>query len=113
MPGVESAAVATRFPLRPQMAHMTFTVDTTPAKDLDGVVVQEISPDYFKVMRLPLVSGRGLTEEDADRFVTALVSRRFAQRTWGTEDVLGRRVRMGPTYLTEGNPWMSFTWFGR
>src|SRR5262249_27553052 len=23
-----------------------------------------------------------------------------------TDDVLGRRFRMGPTYITEGNPWM-------
>jgi len=106
VPGVQGAAVATRMPLRPQAGNMTFTVDTTPPKALDGVVVQEISPDYFRVLRLPILQGRPLTEDDAARFTSAMVSRRFARQTWGTDEVIGRRFRMGPTYITEGNPWM-------
>jgi putative ABC transport system permease protein len=105
--GVESAAAATRVPLRSQGPNMTFTVDTAPEKDLNGVVVQEMSPELVDALRLRVVRGRTFVEADSDHHSVAMVSRSFAHRTWGTDDVLGRRVRMGPTYVSEGMPWMT------
>ena len=105
--GIEAAAVATRLPLRSQAANMTFTVDTQPAADLDGVVVQEMSPKLLSILGIPLLKGRSLEEADSDHPLQALVSRAFAQQTWGNLDVLGRRLRMGPTYIDEGLPWLT------
>ena len=104
--GIESAAAATRVPLRSQGPNMTFTVDSRPAKDLNGVVVQEMSPELIAALRLRVVYGRALEERDADHHRVALVSRSFARRTWGADNVVGRRLRMGPTYVDEGMPWL-------
>jgi len=105
--GVASAAAATRIPLRSQSANMTFTVDTAPERDLDGVIVQEMSPELLRTLRLRVLRGRSIEEADADRGGSVLVSRSFATRTWGNEDILGRRLRMGPTYINEGMPWLT------
>jgi putative ABC transport system permease protein len=105
--GVQAAAVATRLPLRPQTANMTFTVDTQPVSDIDGVVVQEMSPKLLPMLGVPLLQGRLFAEEDSDHPLTALVSRAFAQRTWGGLDVVGHRLRLGPTYINEGQPWLT------
>ena len=86
---------------------MTFTVDTQPAADLDGVVVQEMSPKLLSILGITLLKGRSLEETDSDHPLQALVSRAFAQQTWGNLDVLGRRLRMGPTYIDEGLPWLT------
>jgi putative ABC transport system permease protein len=104
--GIETAAAATRVPLRSQGPNMTFTVDTAPAKDLNGVVVQEMSPELIDALRLRVIYGRALEERDSEHHTVALVSRSFARRTWGTDDVVGRRVRMGPTYISEGMAWL-------
>ena len=105
--GVDGAAVATRLPLRPQTAQMTFTVDTTPRTSVPGVVVQEMSPRLLELLGISILQGRTLEEADATTPQTVLVSRAFAQRTWGSVDVLGRRLRMGPVYIDEGNPWLT------
>ena len=105
--GIEAAAVASRLPLRPQGAQMTFTGDTQPRTDLDGVVVQQMSPRLLDILGIPILRGRSLEEADATHGHSALVSRSFAQRLWGTTDVIGRRLRMGPTYIDEGHPWLS------
>jgi len=105
--GVESAAAATRIPLRSQSANMTFTVDTAPAKDLNGVIVQEMSPELVSTLRLRVLRGRSIEEADATQGTSVAVSRSFATRTWGTEEVVGRRLRMGPTYISEGMPWLT------
>jgi putative ABC transport system permease protein len=62
--GVETAAAATRIPLRSQGANMTFTVDTAPERDLNGVIVQEMSPELIAALRLRVLRGRPLSESD-------------------------------------------------
>jgi putative ABC transport system permease protein len=105
--GVDAAAVATRLPLRPQSANMTFTVDSRPQSHLDGVIVQEMSPKLLQILGLTLLRGRPLEEADSHHPVSALVSRAFAMRSWGSADIVGRKLRMGPTYLDEGHPWLT------
>ncbi|MEO5896859.1 MAG: ABC transporter permease [Vicinamibacterales bacterium] len=105
--GIDTVAAATRIPLRSQSANMTFTVDSRPEKDLNGVIVQEMSPELVKALRLRVVMGRSLEEIDATQENAVLVSRSFATRTWGDENVLGRKLRMGPTYINEGQAWLT------
>jgi len=57
---------------------------------------QAVSPDYFRVMQIPLLRGRVFTERDTvrpDGFRdVAIISQRLAQRMWPNEDALGKRV---------------------
>lgn len=55
-----------------------------------------VDVDYFDTVGLRLVRGRGFTTEDTeDSPPVAVVSQAFAQRIWGTDDVLGERIGFG------------------
>jgi predicted permease len=59
--------------------------------------------DYFGAMGIPLLEGRPFTREDGPGAVpVAIVNRALAERLFGRESPLGRRVRMsgGESWLT-------------
>ncbi|HEX6718989.1 MAG TPA: ABC transporter permease, partial [Pyrinomonadaceae bacterium] len=57
---------------------------------------QAVSPDYFRVMQIPLLRGRIFTDRDNvrpdHRRDVAIVSRGLAERMWPNADPLGKRV---------------------
>jgi hypothetical protein len=81
-PEVEAAAIVTIPPLGGREMETAYD-------SLHGLVVnsQSVDPDYFSVMRVPLLSGR-LFAPGEERAV--VISRRLALEMYGTLDVLGR-----------------------
>ena len=57
---------------------------------------QAVSPDYFRVMQIPLLHGRVFTDGDNVRpdrqRDVAIVSRQLAERMWPNADPLGKRI---------------------
>jgi putative ABC transport system permease protein len=57
---------------------------------------QAVSADYFRVMQIPLISGRFFTERDNVRpnghRDVAIINRRLAERLWPNADPIGKRV---------------------
>jgi putative ABC transport system permease protein len=57
---------------------------------------QAVSPDYFRVMQIPLLRGRVFTDRDTVRpdgnRDVVIVNRRLAERMWPNADPLGKRV---------------------
>lgn len=54
---------------------------------------QTVRENYFATMEIPLLQGRGLTEQDDQRaHKVAVVNQTFAQRFFPNEDVLGKRI---------------------
>ena len=56
-----------------------------------------VSPEYFEVMRIPVVKGRGIGAEDTPGApAVAVVSALTAGRLWPGEEPLGKRINLGP-----------------
>jgi predicted permease len=60
---------------------------------------QAVSPDYFRVMQIPLLRGRVFSDRDTMRpdghRDVAIVNRRLAERMWPNADPLGKRLNCG------------------
>lgn len=65
-----------------------------------------ISPNYFKIVNLPILRGRGI--EDSDKAGTervAVVNQRFVQRYYPDADPIGRRIKV---HIDEASsPWVT------
>src|SRR5208283_2398643 len=67
-----------------------------------GVVVEynEVAPDYFATLGVPLLRGREFTVRDsASALLVVLVNETLARRLWPCEDPLGKRLRFGGMWL--------------
>jgi predicted permease len=52
-----------------------------------------VGPDYFDVMRTPLLTGRGITARDVGNTEPVIVvNETLANQIWGTTDVIGRTI---------------------
>jgi putative ABC transport system permease protein len=93
IPGVESAALATRVPLQLNLNNWEIWVPGRhrPGEHGDTVEVTTVSPEYFKTMGVGIVEGRGFT--DADRPDTprvAIVNETLARRIWPNQSAIGK-----------------------
>jgi macrolide transport system ATP-binding/permease protein len=91
-PEVEDAAIVTAAPLGGRRFQTSY--DATPGID---TMSQAVDPEYFAVMRIPLLAGRLFGPGDEK---TAIVSRRLALEMYGTLEVLGREFPKGSSQAT-------------
>ena len=98
-PGVAQAAIINNPPAAGSNSSRTLEVEGHPApdpKNLPDVDSRLITTDYFNVMQMPVVRGRGFTTGDREATAqVAIVSESMARKYWPGEDPIGRRVRLG------------------
>ena len=59
--------------------------------------VRIVSPGFFQALRIPLIRGRPLSDEDrAGSRPVAVIDEEFVHRYWPREDPLGKRFTFGP-----------------
>lgn len=96
-PGVEAVASAAYAPLTDVRARRRFSVMGRPLAAPGAEPSATDSPvgaDYFRVMRIPVLAGRGITERDtADAPPVIVVSETFARQTFPGISALGQRIR--------------------
>jgi len=102
--GVEAAAAATPLPFR-NPSGTTFTIEGAAAEAATSVRrlagYQIVSPDYFRVFQIPLREGRVFSVDDVpDRTRVAIVSETLARGSWPDGSAIGRRIGVGPYWLT-------------
>lgn len=114
VPGVESVAANNSPPFVPQRPWNRTQVvgETQPvaAQSLNPVAnFQTVSPDYFRVLHIPLLRGRFFSDGDKlDALRVCIVSERLAKAVWPNEDAIGRKLRMGgPGISPEAGDWMT------
>jgi putative ABC transport system permease protein len=95
-PGVEGAALTTAL-LRGGGLNLILVEgrpDPTPETSAPDVALDSVGPDYFRVMGVPLLTGRAFRAGDsADALPVAVVSRALARKYFPDGDAIGRRIR--------------------
>ena len=55
-----------------------------------------ISPDYFGVLRIPILAGRSFTDDDkANGLQTAIINEHMARRFWPDQNPIGQQIKSG------------------
>ncbi|HEY2114012.1 MAG TPA: ABC transporter permease [Candidatus Angelobacter sp.] len=95
VPGVESVAMVDTVPMREGNNQIPYY--TTPAKPPAGqqqlVLANSVTPDYLNVMRLPLLRGRFITDEDRHGSEgVVVIDDVMAQQAFGGQDPIGKHV---------------------
>jgi macrolide transport system ATP-binding/permease protein len=98
LPGVESAAFARMTPLSyGSFSSTAIAVDgyQPPADEQPTVQYNEVGPDYFATMGIPLVSGREFARSDDEKAaLVALVNETMAAKYWRGRNRIGERVQV-------------------
>jgi predicted permease len=91
LPGVVEVAQAECAPLSHDFSADHFTV---PGRaDKVGIEYNHVSPNYFSLVGIPIVRGRGFTPTEARNPSGVIVTESTAQRLWPGEDPLGKTLR--------------------
>ena len=92
VPGIQDAAVATAIPLRGWGDGMPFRMPEKP-DEIVGTGFKIITPGYFRVLGLRVVSGRLLDERDtAGSVPVVVVNESFVRRYSPDKNPIGRRI---------------------
>ena len=97
IPGVESAALASALPLWGCMDMIFDIPGRTPPEGrhfLADVQWRFVSAHYFDVLRIPLLSGRLLHEQEPGR--TVVVNQSMARKFWPGANPVGETIFIGP-----------------
>lgn len=100
MPEVRDAAVIQGVPMRTGSFYTSFSIEGRPDTPVDRPSgrLRVVSPGYFGVMKIPILSGRDYDEHDevgeVGSLPSVIVNRALAERFWPGQDAVGKRVQM-------------------
>jgi len=93
LPGVIEVAQAECAPLSHDFSGDHFTVPGRP--DKIAIEYNHVSPEYFSVIGLPVVRGRGFRTGETHDSPGVIVTESTARNLWPDEDPLGKTLREG------------------
>jgi putative ABC transport system permease protein len=97
-PGVAGTAVVNTLPLGGRVAKRSLEVENyTPAagQDLSPLFwLHVVTPDYFRVMGIPLLSGRTFVDADVSGEPVAIITAGTARRYWPNQNALGKHIHL-------------------
>jgi putative ABC transport system permease protein len=106
VPGVERVGAISRLPLLPGNSTRGIEVTNLPPDVPASAHYRTTTPDYFKVMSIPLLQGRAFEAGDREnRPRVAIASAAAAQRFWRGREAVGEHFRIdvpGPEYTIVG-----------
>ena len=98
-PGVTGAALVNTLPLGGRVAKRSVSIENF-VSPTGGMVsplfwMNTVSPEYFRVMNVPLLSGRSFsTAEMSGNPPLAIVNAETARRFWPGQDAIGKHIRL-------------------
>ena len=98
-PGLQDSAMAAPLPLVDGFINLAFDiVGNPPLPPGESITADYVaaSPDYFHVMRIPLLRGRLFSQRDSPSAPpVALISETLAQRYFPNQDPIGKHLKIG------------------
>ncbi len=99
-PGLQDSALGAPLPMdRQGEARFPFGIignPPLPPGKINAADYATVSPDYFRVMRIPLLRGRFFTKEDSPSNPdVAIISETLAARYFSNQDPIGKQMRFG------------------
>jgi predicted permease len=96
LPSVENAARTATVPFRQSIGEDLFAPGVDSVNRRGEFYLNAVSPSYFATTGTRIVRGRGIALTDrAGAAPVVVVSRSAARTIWGTEDVLGKCLKVG------------------
>lgn len=97
LPGVSSVALASAYPLdESEPAFRPLRIEGQPLPSGGAVPQVDLhvaSPDFFRTLGVPVLRGRGFTEQDGpDAPQVVLLNQLAARHFWGDRDPVGQRI---------------------
>jgi putative ABC transport system permease protein len=110
LPGVMGSALVSNYPASSvDNDTTTFAIEGQPAPrpgEAPSADLQIASPEYFRVLHVPVLSGRTFAEsDDASGAPVALVSRGMAAKFWVRESPIGQHIKLTGADTT--SPWLT------
>ena len=102
VPGVEAVAFDSSAPLCGITLRYPFWVQGRPREEgnSDDAVFAVVTPDFLKTLRIPLLSGRFITEQDnAKGRPVCVINRALAERLFPHENPIGKKLQTVPWLL--------------
>ena len=101
LPGVEAAGFTTMLPLSGSNSDSSFSIEGRVLGKNEAGPDEEIrtaTPDYFRVLKTPLLRGRFFSESDnAHAPGVVIINDALARKYWPNEDALGKRITFSDT----------------
>jgi predicted permease len=92
--GVVAATWTEAIPMQPS-GKMIFTTDIDGSKRVDQATKYIVGSEYFQIMGIRLLRGRGFVKDDEKGSARSIVvSEALAQTIWGNDDSVGRRLSL-------------------
>src|SRR5262249_41922301 len=92
-PGVTDAAAVTRLPLTRPGWSSAFSIAGASGGNFGASVLhRQVTPDYFRTMRVPLRAGRWITTADAGPPYVVVINDVFAREYFKGADPVGQRI---------------------
>jgi putative ABC transport system permease protein len=109
LPGVEGVGCTIILPMSGSNTDSSFAIEGRSVGGKEPTPDEEIriiTPDYFRVLKTPLVRGRFFADSDnADAPPVTIINDALARKYWQNQDALGKRItlddpRKDPKWLT-------------
>ena len=99
LPGVESVGCVTSLPSGWSWNWTEYTAEGRPpmsASERPSAVSQIVTPDFFRTLRMPLLEGRLLLDQDgAGAPPVVVISAAMARDNWPGQNPLGKHLKLG------------------
>ena len=106
LPGVTGAAGGSSVLLGRLPNSSSFTIEGRPEAIQQPLTFDIITPDFFRVLQIPLLRGRFFSDRDrADGPRVAIINETAAATHWPNQDPIGKRFKFGDP--ADDDPWLT------